>query len=118
LLLGLLAGGLGPGSVALRLGHFREALALAGVLTLAGVVGGLAGRMALAGIHAFALDLGFIGGTGSAHHDGREHYGSGGSQSNAGHFSAVHLESLLEVISNRSSVLDEPSSLDRSLPDA
>src|ERR1700736_3707537 len=80
-----LAGGLGLGSVALRLGHFHEALALAGVLTLAGVVGALAGRLALAGVHAFTLDLGFIGSAGSAYEGGREHHRGGGSQGNAGH---------------------------------
>ena len=49
--------GLGLRSVALRLGHLHESLALAGILTLAGVVGALAGRLALAGVHSFDTSL-------------------------------------------------------------
>src|SRR5882757_8949477 len=74
--------------------------------------------MALAGIHAFALDLGFISRTGSTDHGGREHHGGGGGQSNARHLSAVHLRSLLEVITIDLPFLDEPSSRDGSLPAA
>src|SRR5579863_8437191 len=43
--------------LALLLRHFQEALALAGVLSLAGIIGALAGRLTLASIHAGALDL-------------------------------------------------------------
>src|SRR5882724_2133757 len=52
------AGGLFLGRRALLLAHFQEALALAGVLALTRVVGVLAGRLTLAGVHAGALGLG------------------------------------------------------------
>src|SRR5690349_13306759 len=45
------------GGIALGLGHFQEALALAGVHPLAGIVGGLAGRLALAGVDPRTLHL-------------------------------------------------------------
>jgi len=81
---------LGLGRIALRLGHLQESLPLAGVLALAGVIGALAGGLALTGVHPFALDLG-IGGAGCAYERGREHHCGGGGQGNAGHFSAIHL---------------------------
>ena len=46
--------------LALGFGHFQEALALAGVLALAGIVGALAGRLTLAGVHARAMDLAIV----------------------------------------------------------
>src|SRR5580704_1033549 len=51
---------LGLGSVAIRLTHLQIALALAGVLTLAGIVGTLAGGVSLAGVHPLALHLGLF----------------------------------------------------------
>src|ERR1700716_1669826 len=48
--------------------------------------------MSFAGIHAFTLDLGFISSTSCPDQRGREHHRGGGSQGNAGHLSAVHLE--------------------------
>src|SRR5579863_5593574 len=42
--------GFGLGRVAVGLGHLEEALALAGVLSLAGVVGALTRRLTLAGV--------------------------------------------------------------------
>src|SRR5439155_10439718 len=56
------------GGVALFLGHGREALALAGVLALAGICSALAGALALAGIGADALA--FAGGIGCGRHGG------------------------------------------------
>ena len=103
-----LLAGLGLGGVALGLAHLQEALPLAGVLALAGVIGTLASGLALAGIHPFALDLGFVG-AGGAYERSREHHCGGGGQSNAGHFSAIHLSGLLELIAIGFAYLREPT---------
>src|SRR5690348_15555107 len=76
-------------SVALRLCHLRPSLALAGVLTLAGIVGTLAGRVSLAGIDTFTLHLAFLG-AGGAHRHRREHDRSGRGQGNTGQYSGAH----------------------------
>src|SRR5690349_919637 len=89
--------------VALGLGHLHEALTLAGVLALASVVRALAGRLTLTGVHPLTLDLGFVGGTGSPHERGGKQHRGGSSQSNAGHLSAIHLSSLLELLRSDSS---------------
>src|SRR5215469_13907981 len=81
--------GLGLRGVAIRLGHLQIPLALAGVLTLAGVVGALAGRASLAGVHAFAFHLAF-GGAGGGHRRRREHDRSGRGECNTGQDSGIH----------------------------
>src|SRR4051812_23819525 len=75
-------------SVALGPGELEETRTLAGVQSLAGVLGALAGRLALAGIHAFALHLAFIG-SGSIEGNSREHHGRRGSQGEGG-FTGAH----------------------------
>src|SRR4051812_29424165 len=79
------------GGSAFVLGHFREALALAGVLSLAGVRGALAGALALAGIGADALT--FAGGVGHGRHGGagQEQGGCGGGNGGAGLGCDLHL---------------------------
>src|SRR3569833_4178344 len=81
--------GLGLRRVALGLGHFQEALALARVLALAGVVGALAGGLALAGVDPFAFHLRFVSGTGGRDGSHRENQRGSGGESNARHLSRV-----------------------------
>src|SRR4029077_17238648 len=69
---------------ALLLAHFQEALALAGVLALTRVVGALAGRLTLAGVHAGALGLGLGTRHGGADQAGAEEHGGGGCDGQAG----------------------------------
>src|SRR5215469_12842342 len=76
-------------SVTLRLRHLDEPLALAGVLTLAGVVGAFAGGVSLAGVDTLALYFSFIG-AGSADRHRREHDRSGRGQGNTGQYSGTH----------------------------
>src|SRR5690349_24842343 len=76
-------------SIALRLRHLHPPLALAGVLTLAGIVGALAGRVSLAGIDTFTLHLAFLG-AGGAYRHRREHDRSGRGQGNTGQYSGAH----------------------------
>src|SRR5512146_3343350 len=66
------------GGVALGLGHLLEVLALAGVLTLARIVGGLAGGLAFTGVDSRAFHLAGIGGARRRDRGGREHHRSGG----------------------------------------
>src|SRR6266478_5792042 len=72
------------GRRALLLAHFQEALALAGVLALTRVVGALAGRLTLAGVHAGALALGLGTRHGGADQAGAEEHGGGGCDGQAG----------------------------------
>src|SRR6267143_871393 len=72
------------GRRALLLAHFQEALALAGVLALARVVGALAGRLTLAGVHAGALGLGLGTRHGGADQAGAEEHGGGVCDGQAG----------------------------------
>src|SRR5258706_349606 len=74
------------GGVALFLGHGREALALAGVLALAGMVAALAGALALAGVAGHALALRGIGRArrGGGNGAGEEQGGGGGGERGAG----------------------------------
>src|SRR5262249_60063780 len=70
------------GSGALVLGHFREALTLAGVLALAGVGSALARALALAGVGAHALAFaGGIAGGGRQGGAGQEQGGGGDGES-------------------------------------
>src|SRR6185437_13290369 len=78
------------GVVALGLGHFLEALALAGVHTLAGIVGGLAGRLAFAGIHSCALHLARVRGARRRDRGGREPHRSSGGKGNTGPLTWAH----------------------------
>src|SRR5206468_4083991 len=70
------------GSVALFLGHRREALTLAGVQALAGMVAALAGALALAGVGADAVA--FAGRIGRRRHGGAGQEQSGRSGGNRG----------------------------------
>src|ERR1700730_13692068 len=72
------------GRRALLLAHFQEALALAGVLALARVVGALAGRLTFARVHAGALDLGVSTRHGGADQAAAEEHGGGGCNRHAG----------------------------------
>src|ERR1700686_3527482 len=75
-MLGGLELALGGGAIAL--GHFRKALALAGIQALAGMVAALAGALALAGVRADAVAF--------ARRVGRRRYGrTGQEQSCSGH---------------------------------
>ena len=65
-------------------GHLEEPFALAGVLPLAGIVGTLAGRLSLAGIHTCAMNLGLIAREGAARENGAEQQGGGSCGGNAG----------------------------------
>src|SRR4029077_13243754 len=71
-------------------GHLEEPLALAGVLTLAGIVGTLAGRLSLAGIHTCAMNLGLIAREGAARENGAEQQGGGSCGGNAGGVLQMH----------------------------
>src|SRR3569833_2682675 len=82
--------GLGLRRVALGLGHFQEALALARVLALAVVIGALAGGLALAGVDPFAFHLRFVSGTGGRDGSHRENHRGSGGERNARHLSRVH----------------------------
>src|SRR5260370_10382425 len=83
--------------VALRLAHFQEPLAVAGVRALEGVVGALAREVALTGIDTLALHLP-LGRAGSAHRHGREHHRGSRGQGNTGQDSGIHFCVLLERI--------------------
>src|SRR5262245_8006722 len=73
------------GGGALLLGHGREALALAGILALAGVRRALARALALAGVGAHALAfVGGIGGGGRQRGAGQEQGGGGGGKNGTG----------------------------------
>src|SRR5258708_21699888 len=77
------------GGFALFLGHGREALALAGVQALAGMVAALAGALALAGVGADAMA--FTGGIGHGRHGGAGQEQSGCSSGNGGAGLGSHL---------------------------
>src|SRR3974377_679423 len=79
----LLLGELGLCRVAVRLGQLQEALALALVLALAGVVGRRAGRGSLAGIDSLAIDLRLLG-VRDRRGDGCEQQGGGSGDGGAG----------------------------------
>src|SRR5437763_1580128 len=74
------------GGGALVLGHFREALALARVLALAGIRGALAGALALAGVGAHTLALTCVGGRRAGRDDsaGEEPCGGSGCERSTG----------------------------------
>src|SRR5882757_4356063 len=95
------------GGVALFLGHGREALALAGVLALAGMVAALAGALALAGVGADAVA--FTGGIGHGRHGGAGQEQSGCSGGNGGAGPGSHLH----VVSSYNCVGASPASFDR-----
>src|SRR5215475_12187239 len=82
--------GLAAGGCASRRGHILEALTLAGILALAAMIAGLAVRLALAGIHAIAMDRtsGRCGGSGRGADRGKREEGGGRSQSDG--FNVVH----------------------------
>src|SRR4051812_28747078 len=79
------------GGVALFLGHGREALTLAGVLALAGMIAALAGALALAGVGADAVA--FTGGVRHGRHGGagQEQGGCSGGNGGAGLGSHLHV---------------------------
>src|SRR5204863_3776419 len=72
--------------LALGFRHHRKAVALAGVLALAGIAGALAGALALAGVGGHALALRGVGRGRSRRDDGagQEQRGGGGSQRGTG----------------------------------
>src|SRR4051812_5308868 len=78
------------GGIAFFLGHGGEALTLAGVLALAGMVAALAGALALAGVGADAVS--FAGGVGHGRHGGagQEQGGRSGGNGSAGLRSHLH----------------------------
>ena len=65
------------GRFALGLRHLFEALALAGVLTFARVLGRGTGRLTLARVHAIAVDLGFLGARGVSRNAVEQQRGGG-----------------------------------------
>src|SRR3569833_3080259 len=87
---------LGLCGIALGLSHLQESLALAGVLSLAGVVRTLAGGLALTGVDTLTLHLAVVGGAGGGDGGHRENHRGGGGESNAGHLSRLHPNFSLE----------------------
>jgi len=82
---------LGLGRVAIGLAQVQPALALAAVLAFAGVIRGLAGRLALALVDPIAVDLGFLFGGDGRNAGGGEQSRGGGGHGKTGKFSGVHI---------------------------
>jgi hypothetical protein len=79
------------GSSATFLGQLREALTLAGVLALAGMIAALAGALALAGVRADAVAFASSVGNGRHGRASQEQGGSSSSESSTGLRSNLHV---------------------------
>src|SRR3984957_2294180 len=85
------------GGVAILLGHFLKALALARILALAGVLLTLARGLTFTRIDAIAMHLRFIGGGSADRNDAKQKCGRRGNRRTRNRLSSQH-ESFLAVI--------------------